>query len=206
MKYNQLRLQINKPYFTLDDLRLRGLKVYSYQFSLWQKRGYIKQLKRGTYVFADKEDELAPPEISFLLYQPSYLSLETALNHYGLIPEIVQAQTAVTAKINRRFKNSYGSFIYRHLKPSLFFGYTPAQTKYGKYLLAEPEKALLDYLYLNLGKINTQNDIENLRLNCQILREIITKGKLDRYLKIFDSRKLNRTINQLLRQCSPTNS
>jgi hypothetical protein len=109
---------------------------------------------------------------------------------YGFIPEMVYAHTSVTAKINRTFENSYGHFIYRHIKSDLFWGYTEIKTPSGRYLMAEPEKALLDYLYLNLSRIKNENDFENIRFNTEQIRERVDENKFRQYLKAFGVKKM----------------
>lgn len=192
MKYNDLVATIKTPVFSRQDLLIQGLKVYDYQFNLWTKKGYLLKIKKGLYVFAKDADKVTPHEIAVLLYEPSYISLETALAWYGFIPEMVYAQTSVTAKINRTFDNIYGHFIYRHIKSELFWGYTEIKTPYGRYLMAEPEKALLDYLYLNLARIKTENDYENYRFNTDQIREHVNENKLRQYLKAFGIKKLDK--------------
>lgn len=199
MKFQELKKAINKPYFSKIDILLKSLVVYPYQLSLWQKKGLIVALKRGLYCFADEKDKLPAEIVSALLYEPSYLSLESALSHYGFIPEMVFSQTAVTTKTTRNFFNAFGNFSYRHIKPDLFFGYDVVSFPYGKYLMAEPEKALLDYLYFNLGKLNDEKDIDELRLNYEELQKIIDVKKLRAYLQEFGIAKLERLTNIILR-------
>ncbi len=198
MKYQELRKLINKPYFSRMDILLNDCMVFNYQLSLWKKKGYIESLKRGLYVFIDDREKILAEEISFFLYEPSYLSLEFALGYYGIIPEMVFAKTAVTTKTTRKFSNGFGLFSYRHIHPKLFFGYTSIDTEFGKYLLAEPEKALLDYLYFNLGKINNEKDISELRMNKEELRKIINQQKLTAYLAEFGIQKLARITRMII--------
>jgi hypothetical protein len=101
------------------------------------------RLKKGLYAFAKDAEKLKSEEVACQLYQPSYISLESALAWYGFIPEMVYAHVSVTAEISRRFDNFFGHFIYRHIKKNLFWGYTVIPTEFGHYLLAEPEKAIL---------------------------------------------------------------
>ncbi|MEI6587713.1 MAG: hypothetical protein WCO05_02060 [Candidatus Moraniibacteriota bacterium] len=197
MKYQEFKKSINKPYFNNLDILFKKLNVYAYQLSLWRKKEYIGRLKKGMYFFIEEKEKMIPQEISFLLYQPSYLSLESALSYYGLIPELVYAQTGVTTKTTRKFSNDFGNFGYRHIQSKLFFGYVAVETKFGKYLMAEPEKALIDYFYFNSGKINDQKDVSELRINQDELKRIIDRKKLDFYLKEFDIEKLTRSINML---------
>lgn len=195
MKYLDFKKAINKPYFSWQDIRLKNLKIFDYQLSLWKKRGDISRLKRGLFVFSEEKENISVQEISFLLCEPSYISLESALSYYGFIPEMVYSITSVTAKTTRKFKNDFGNFIYHHVKPDLFFGYVSNETKYGKYLMAEPEKALLDFLYLKSGEIENESDISELRLNIGEMKKIIDMKKLSSYAREFNVAKVDRIIS-----------
>ena len=205
MKYKDFYKTIQKPYFTTTDISLRGLNVFNYQLSLWNKEGIIVRLKRGFYAFRDRQNSLTANDISFLMYEPSYISLETALSVYGFIPDIPHSITAITSKTTRSFTCSFGHFIYRSVKPSLFFGYTPKSTVAGKYLIAEPEKALLDFLYLNMKSISSMETLESYRFNYELIESTINKEKMKNYLKVFNSKKLNTIITNLFELCSHTN-
>lgn len=198
MKYQEFRNVIKSPFFRKTDVDFKMANISSVQLSRWANRGYINQVKRGLYVFSDKKDALDPLGISFLLYEPSYVSLESALSFYGLIPELVPATTAVSTKTTRAFENQYGKFLYRHIKPELFFGYTPHEVFAGKYLLAEPEKAVLDYVYFNRGRLYSADDMHEWRINTEEFKKIIDIAKLKKYLKEYHSKKINRIINLLL--------
>jgi hypothetical protein len=103
---------------------------------------------------------------------------------------MVYARVSVTARTNRTFTNDFGTFIYRHVKAELFWGYVEIKTDHGHYLLAEPEKALLDYLYLNLSRIRSDADFENIRLNSDRLNERLDADKFLKYLSAFDIKKM----------------
>lgn len=191
MKYGQLVTTIHAPIFSRQDLLILGLKVYDYQFTLWVKKGYLVRLRNGLYAFARDLDKVKIEDVAWLLYQPSYISLESALSFYGFIPEMVYAHISVTSRINRMFENRFGRFVYRHIKKDLFWGYKEVSTQYGFYLMAEPEKALLDYLYLNLDKIRSQADFDGIRLNDDQLRRHLDEKKFRNYLSAFGIKKLN---------------
>ena len=191
MKYNDLSKVIQGSYFSRSDLLSQGQKIFDYQLHLWVKKGYLLKLRNGVYAFVKDRERIKGEEIAALLYQPSYLSLESALAWYGFIPEMVYARVSVTARINRTFTNVFGTFIYRHLKAELFWGYIEIKTDHGHYLLAEPEKALLDYLYLNLSRIRSDADFENLRLNADMLKERLDADKFLKYLSAFGVKKMN---------------
>jgi len=199
MKYNELTAAIKSPVFSRNDLALSGYQVFDYQLSLWVKKGYLVRLKNGLYAFRREMEQVRGESVAFLLCQPSYLSLESALAWYGFIPEIVYAYTSVTARITRTFENAWGRFIYRHVKSDLFWGYVEMKTEHGPYLLAEPEKALLDYFYLNLARINTEDDFDSIRLNEEEMEKTLDKDKFFRYLQAFGVKKMDKWAGRCLR-------
>ena len=198
MKYEDLALSIKTPIFSKNDIMLVGGKLYDYQLTRWVKKGYLLKLKNGIYAFEKDFERIKGEEVAAALYQPSYLSLESALSFYGFVPEMVYAYVSVTGKINRTFDNKFGHFIYRHLKSELFWGYREVRTDTGRYLIAEPEKAVLDYLYLNLSKINSDSDFENLRFNEDRFSETLNREKFLQYLQAFRIKKLNKWAGKCL--------
>jgi predicted transcriptional regulator of viral defense system len=135
--------------------------------STWTKRGHLERLKRGVYKFSDHQikDVLVLADFFF----PSYISCETALNYYGIIPDIPFATTSVTSKKTLSVKTEkYGLFIYHHIKPELFFGYRKidGDSPYS-YSIAVPEKALFDFLYLQSFKksFDPKNCFKEMRLD-----------------------------------------
>lgn len=101
----------------------------------------IKRIVRGYYSNPFNSPSLE--EISSQIYNPSYISLESALSYAGILSQIPQVLTCVTTKLPRIFKTSFGTVVYHQIKKELFWGF---EIKKG-YFLAEKEKALLDWLY-----------------------------------------------------------
>ena len=198
MKYTELQKKIQLPVFSRHDLKLWGAKLFGYQLSLWQKRGYLIKLKNGVYAFADRLGGLSAEEVAGLLYSPCYLSLEKALSYYGLIPEMVYGLTLVTPKTTRSFKNRLGNFSYRHIQAALFFGYRQLKGKYFPYLIAAPEKALLDLIYFKLDKIKDKNDLAELRLNWPALKKTMAKAKFKRYLAAYKHKGMKAIGNLIM--------
>lgn len=134
-----------------------------------QKKFFTK-LRNGLYALEDKR-----PNLYFAankMYRPSYVSLETALSYYGIIPEVVYSITSVTPKSTREFDAFGIDFSYTRIKQKAFRGYTTRKEGDTTVLFAEPEKALADYLYfVSLGK-KTLNDRLNVRrLDIKKVRE-----------------------------------
>ena len=152
MKYDDFRKKFKKfPVLDISTaLRITGEnpQVMRNQITRWVKSGYLIKLKRGLYLFneTDRGRDVAQLFIANKLYEPSYVSMETALSLYGIIPEGVAVVTSVTAKLTKRFQNSTGNFMYQHVKPQAFRGFR--QEKFGglPVFIAEPEKAVVDFL------------------------------------------------------------
>ncbi|MEA3463994.1 MAG: hypothetical protein U9R14_02895 [Patescibacteria group bacterium] len=198
MKYIELIKKIKDPIFSLQDLKLLNLQVYPYQLSMWTKKGYLIKIKNGLYALSENNNTLRNEYIAFNLYQPSYVSLEWALSKYGLIPEMVYNCVSVTTKATRTFQNSFGLFVFRHIKKELFFGYKKINDNGQVYLIAEPEKALFDYLYLNLSKIKNQADVDELRLNEFEIKKL-NKSKIKKFASLANNKKLDLILKLILK-------
>lgn len=203
MNFREFKDKVKKmPFFGSDVAEILSVspKAMRNQLTRWKKQGLLIELKRGLYVLSrdERQAPLSKEVAAAIIYQPSYISLEFAMSHYKMIPERVSAVTSITTRKTRSFRNEEGSFIYRNLKPSLYFGFAAKKDEYGyPYFIAEPEKALLDYLYLNLGRI-TPDDKDfftgSLRLQN---RSIINRKKLNSYARRFGVKKLGRILEQL---------
>jgi len=172
MTINELRKKAKDyPLFRLEDIfkwfpQAKRSTTLN-QLRDWSKLGYLQGLKRGVYKLSDFEIE-EPFILANFIYGPSYISLETALNYYSLIPDIpFQVTSITTLKTNNFDLQDYGAFSYSHIKPDLFFGYeTVRGEKQYSYNIALPEKALFDYLYLNSKRMKLSDSfIEGLRLS-----------------------------------------
>lgn len=171
MTFNELKAQLkNYPLFKLEDVFKWFPKAKRQttlnQLNFWSKKGYLENIIRGIYKLSDFELK-DPFLLANFIYSPSYISLETALNYYSIIPDIPFAITSVTVNKTKKFKiKDYGVFYYSHLKPELFFGFESilVEKKYS-YNIALPEKALFDYLYLKAKKVESpEGFLEELRL------------------------------------------
>ena len=136
------------------------------------------------------------------IYRPSYISLQYALSFYGMIPESVVQFTSVTTLKTANFENLWGQFSYQNVKESLMFGYEPHVVSHPlangqAFMMATPEKALLDFLYLN-PYYNTHDELEELRLDEDFMTESLNRERLLDFLQKFKSKILDKRINNLL--------
>lgn len=142
----------------------------------------LVQVKRGLYIAGPKLNITAPEPflIANHLYGPSYVSLETALSHWGLIPERVYEISSLTTNNSKTFKTTIGRFSYTHMAlPYYSFGIKQViLTKKQTVLMASPEKALCDKIITTSGvllrsvKQTSALLIEDFRIDKQMLRNL----------------------------------
>ncbi len=162
------------------------------------RKGSIIRVKKGLYVFGDDERErpYSREILANLIYGPSYISLEFALQYHGIIPERVEALTSVTVGRSRTFLTPVGQFIYRMIPmPAFRTGVDLVEIGDGRsFLIAVPEKALADKLRLDQVSIRTQKELQsylfdNLRIEPEAVREM-RSDRLEKYADRYRSRKI----------------
>ncbi len=152
MKYLELRGKISQNIFTfLDVVKMFADEPESAiktQLSRFAKKRLLTKIKRGLYCF--DPETIEELKLAGVLYQPSYVSLETALNYYGIMPDIPSSVTSVATVTTKKIGTSFGVFSYTKIKVPLFFGFNKVKSpgSSGFFNLAGREKALLDYFYL----------------------------------------------------------
>ncbi len=182
-------------------------QVYAWQptfdrnnFSRWINKGYLVRLRRGVYAFPEYQSQ--PDMPSFFagkIYNPSYISLHSALSFYGLIPESISQITSVTSLKTARFKNDFGEYSYQSVRNDLMFGYLPHSiSNYRSISYATQEKALLDLLYL-YPFYNTEKEIIHLRLDTNILHEELNRTEMESFAARFRSRALENRLQLLFK-------
>jgi predicted transcriptional regulator of viral defense system len=158
-------------------------QVYAWQpgfdrnnFVRWTRKGYLVRLRQGIYAFPEyrgKPDMAA--YFASRIYNPSYISLHSALSFYGLIPESVVQITSITSLKTAVFKNVFGEYSYKSIRNDLMFGYVARPIGDGRAIpYATREKALLDLLYL-YPFYNTEQELIELRLDGDVLREDLSR-------------------------------
>jgi predicted transcriptional regulator of viral defense system len=129
-------------------------------------------------------------QIANKAYRPSYVSLETALSHYRLIPEHVYEVTSVSARRTYQITSPWGRLSYRTVSRRLIFGYAVTGDRVR---IATPEKALLDYLYLNPSLV-AADDFASRRIDRDVCRDRLVENRLWGFLgRISQKRLADRT-------------
>lgn len=188
----QIKLLEKKiSFFTADEFsQIFKLPDYKSKYFLekWVNEGFLVRLKNGLYSI--KARIPSEEEIANRLYQPSYISFEYALAYYNIMPEMVYRVTSATTKPTRIFDIESKSFEYLKIKKEAYTGYGLVQIGEKSYLMAEPEKALVDYLYfVVLGK-KTLND--------RLILDNLNKNKVLAYAKLYKRLKLEGLIKGLI--------
>ncbi|MDD4922587.1 MAG: hypothetical protein PHS30_08955, partial [Bacteroidales bacterium] len=166
----------------------------------WIKKGYLVRLRQGYYTFPEYKSK---PDYSLYfanrIYNPSYISLHTALSFYGMIPEAVVQITSVTSLKTASFTNNFGEYSYKTVKENLMFGYGLKPMADNRTIqFATPEKALLDLLYLYPFYDNEQ-EIEELRLDEDFLQNDLNIELLMEYAEKIQMKALDQRIKLLFK-------
>jgi predicted transcriptional regulator of viral defense system len=196
-----IRKQIPQEEFDYQTL-LDCLKGYARprdKISDLMRKGSIIRIKKGLYIFGDeyRNKPFSREILANLMYGPSYISLEYALQHYGLIPERVEAVTSVTTGRSRRFSTPVGLFTYRMIPLEAFrIGMDRIEIGDGRaFLMATPAKALADKLQDVRGVgIQSQRELNeylenNLRIDPAALKEL-NSAELTTIARGYQSRKI----------------
>ena len=161
------------------------------QLSRWHAAGRIYQLRRGVYALAPPFQKIRPHPFTVANYlaHGSYVSCQSALAHYNLIPEYTPVTTSVTPGRAGQWDTPLGSYTYRRIQIKLLYGYRLIEVGGGQSaFIATPEKALLDLIYLQPGG-DALDYLRELRL--QNL-DRLNLAELDRSAERIGSPKLRR--------------
>ena len=146
------------------------------------KEGLLEQVKRGLYIAGPAITPSRPEPflVANHILGPSYVSLESALAYYGLIPEKVYEISSVTTKARRKFSTPLGVFSYTKL-PLPYYSYGIRSVEVDSqhlFLIASPEKALFDKIITTAGvEFRSKNNVithleQDLRIDIDALKEL----------------------------------
>ncbi|GBE17229.1 hypothetical protein BMS3Abin15_01066 [bacterium BMS3Abin15] len=180
------------PLFETRELRL----ILGNDFSVttlinlknWMKKGYLVMLRRGLYIISEVTKNTDAMQFAAKIYSPSYVSLEMALGFYGIIPEAVFTVTSVTTRKTKKFKTPVGDFSYQKIKKEAFGGFETKKQNGISFNLALPEKALVDFFYLNRNILNgTKAQLEGYRFSEEFK---YNKSRLMAFAKKYENKKV----------------
>ena len=150
--------ETERKLFTTGDLK-KLLRVGKDNTVYKTVEGLIKEkilirLSKGKYLYRNARPH--DFEIANFLFSPSYISFESALNFYNILIQVPYSVTSATTLRNKVISSNGKEYIYAHIDPRVYFGYKREDT----FLIATPEKALIDLLYLaskGLKEVDTKS-------------------------------------------------
>lgn len=165
----------------------------------WVKKGLLIKLRNSYYAFPEFLNVAnSSLYVANYIYKPSYISLHTALAFYGMIPESVMQITSITSLKTAGFNNNFGEFSFKNILPACMFGYDAKPFSDGKtILIASPEKAIIDLLYL-YPFYNSVDELAELRLDEDFMRDELNIDLLKSYTHRIKNKELNKRLNILL--------
>jgi predicted transcriptional regulator of viral defense system len=160
MKLEELLATVaDEPVFRTGFLAAGGERLPSLRLQLtrWVKAGKVIQLTKGLYTLAEPYRKATPHPfvLANAMKKASYVSLQSALAYFEMIPEHVPTVTSVTTLRPERIETPLGLYVFRHIKKDWFHSYEPLDLgSRQRAFVAAPEKALLDLVYLTAGADN----------------------------------------------------
>ena len=187
--------------FSITDIELLYPNIDKRRLFEWKEKGYLVKIRNEWYCLPEFfEEPYSSWIIANLVHNPSYISLESALGYYGLIPEGVFMTTSVTTKRPLRIEMAGHNYSYSYIKTELYSGYHLVEV--GRYKrkirIADFEKAIVDFFYFRSNYV-TIKAISELRFNEPVLRDNLRIDRLFQYLEDFKNKKLEARVSKMLK-------
>lgn len=146
------------------------------------KYGLLERISKGKYVPAGLP--LSEFEMANLILSPSYVSFESALSFYGILPQFPYQITSATPLKSANINSLNKEFSYTHLSAKMYWGYT----KTNSFLIATPEKTLADMMYLASKKLRKIDfaEMDFTNINKKILKNMAQKINFVPFKKYYD--------------------
>jgi predicted transcriptional regulator of viral defense system len=200
MKFDELLTLVgDEPVFSSSLLDVVSISQRQARLQLvrWVNARKLIRLRRSLYVLNRPFRKIEPHPflLANRIRKASYVSLQSALSHFGMIPEYVPVVVSVTTGRPEEVRTGLGAYAFRHVRKALFGGFlsvtvAPGQTAF----LATPEKALLDLIYLTPGG-DQPAYIKELRLQN---RSALSRQALKETARLFSSPRIDRAIEGIL--------
>jgi hypothetical protein len=194
-------------YFTSQDVATLFPESEDKRYGLVKRAiagGEIIHIRRGLYCLAPKyqKKNINLYALAQRIYGPSYVSLESALNWHGWIPEAVYTLTSVSSGKSKEFRTPLGTFSYTRLPQKVFYtGVERLADDAGNiFLMAAPMKALADYVYVNKKDwAGLKPVIESMRIEPEEF-ESVTSDDLEALIENYTSRQVKKFIKGLRKE------
>lgn len=177
------------------------------RISVLLEKGDLVRVRKGLYVLGERyrRTPVVREQLANLIYGPSYVSLDYALSYHGLIPERVEEVTSVTTGKARRFETVFGAFTYRPLPTERYEpGVTLGSVAPARFLIASPEKALVDKVWCDKRFTSTRlsDMLDYLFADLRLDRERVASldhTLLERIATAYASRKITMLVRSIHR-------
>ncbi|MCB0343203.1 MAG: hypothetical protein H6626_08065 [Pseudobdellovibrionaceae bacterium] len=207
MNKYELRQKIGREEFSYQSLMvaLKAYKAPLQKINELLKSGQLIRVKKGLYVLEpDPFAAYNPLLLANLIYGPSYISFETALSIWGLIPERVEEIKSVTSKRNKSFTTPIGRYSYRYVNPKKYkLGIMRMeQAPSENIIIASPEKALVDTMTLALKstEFSFKDLLVDLRVDESRLVELVRPARVRKIVRHYNSRQCQEFLNYIENQ------
>jgi len=150
----------NQKFFTTKDLKdtleIENRRTFEQTIKRLEEENILTKIERGKYLKTNSNYQKF--EIAQFIYNPSYISFETALSYHGLIDQLPFEITSATPKrgVEKEFEEQIYSYL--HIQKELYIGFT----KEDGYLIALPEKAIFDQIYMSITGTKSENIIKEI--------------------------------------------
>jgi predicted transcriptional regulator of viral defense system len=152
-------------------------------------RGLVERVSTRIYI-NHLNQQFSPRDLVNVLRPESYVSLESVMVEKGITSQSPSVLTCVTPGYPQSFRTKSVGIVYRKISSDLYWGYEQKATRYNNYLIAEPEKALLDWIYLTRQE-GLPTPLDELQL------QFLSAAKLRKYSERFP-RTVQSSIKDLL--------
>jgi len=190
MEITKVLQKENLALFSLDDFKkifkIAKRNTLYKKIQRLEEKKIIKRLAKGKYLFLfQKPHDFL---MANFLYQPSYISLESALSLYGIISGMSYQITSLTPKKTKTIVIDVKEYVYSQIKSSLFWGYEKKQ----EFLIADKEKAFLDYLYFAFKGLR-QKDLSEFDLSS------LDKKRIKNYFNKIKDKNFKKFYQQMVK-------
>lgn len=155
----------------------------------YEERGLLERVSTKIYI-NHLNQQFSPRDLVNILRPESYISLESVMVEKGITTQSPSVLTCVTPGYPQSFRTKSVGVVYRKISSDLYWGYEQSATRYNTYQAAEPEKALLDWVYLTRQE-GLPTPLDELQL------QFLNAAKLRKYAERFP-RTVQSVINDLL--------
>jgi len=190
--------QLKHPVFTTNGLAGisgKSLSTTTQRLNFLSRQGVVMKIYRGIWAEITNKPISPYSVIPYLLpCQRVYVSFTTALHLHGIIEQVPQVVTLASTAHTKIISTKIAVFSIHQITPYLFDGFDWYNNT-GDFLIAEPEKALFDCLYMSVHKKNQFGSFPELQFHKQF-----DFRKVSKWIKRINNIRIQKLIELKLKQ------